>query len=1562
MSLLTVRQKTLLTRILAVYHPEWASRAGSLESLAERELTEAADYLERVVGTLGLFIPGVRHDFGITERGGDAVVAYFTGKERGRLRRFFMMLDVSGFTALLTFLTDRFGKQEAGDIMNLSILNRYCLDKIGLLVHYFGSQDGEFSTPGEKALKVALSFRAQLARVTDQVRRELSLKLAGKPHQETIIPFIRSLQIKASGSVVAAAGGRSDFYGKNNRVRITWGQTARRVAAAEKVGGSDQRVDPKLAECKGVGLDSQALEALKGLLEKGWLRKGDFRLRDTGRYRKLVLTPRGQDRLLEQVDGLLENYRVEAEESSTWTGVPAPDKGRDLLRIRKAASSLEELLPFLYGVDFIELVVSHLDSEGDRRLLFADRSSRIHETGILFTNFTVSGSELLDELAELVHEVTSRYGLICKYNIFPRGDFNLMAVLGLGASGAQAANRFYAEILWQCWRDLVSGVERAFRDRVCLRSGMSVGKCLQGPVGDNLIHNELTVIGPDCNLAARLLARALTKTDGKSGTMVLTKACYGTLGHLVQPVESFERAHLKGFSDLVPLYSASPRKENESLEVFIARLRQLPLVTTDGVLVDQQSRLRDDRCLAACLDYLEAVERGKRAAKGVLAFTGESGLGKTRRMAELMQWGLNRGWTVLYGECLSWYQGTGKRVALETAGAETRAVPYHPFIRILNEQVFDILPHDTASAALEKIRQAFIRLSIDKELLDQVPIVGSYLGIAVPEGKIPVSLSPLQRRNIFFERVAEIFERIIASRGKGLLLSVDDLQWADQGSLKLLQFLRQRIGEGLVICAGALHPGNLQTLDSTREEERKNSFRPFELQPLKRRGAAVLARAALGLKPEAGLPGLLDKRIGELENNPLFIIEFCRKLLDTEVVFVRDGKVQRIEEEALSGLSVPNRVHSVIEELINSLPKQDFDLIRHASILGNTLRCRHVAELYSRLTGDSKTELSGIYQTLHRLAGGRVLEIEQDRGPDSVYKFSRSLIALSLYQGLPPSLRKRLHGLAAEIFQKSREYSPQEKTLACALHYELAERPQEACGYYLDSAHWAGELFENERALKLLNKVERFCGLHHFANGERMLLDAYGLRGNVALALGHYGRSLEDCKKAERLALRLNDPCLAGKALLVSGKTYLTRAQADDFRLALSRFRKAEGRLARERLLVFEARNGQARVLLETGRLSRARENAEIALRALESVLDSRKLSEEEILIKAGLLRTMGTSLLRMGKHSEALAVYDQALDLVERRSGSSLLQIKAMLINSKALGLASSFRLAEALDLYYQAKSTARRVGDINLQIVIMNNMSVALNDSGQNAKALDLLLSRYKSLVELAGENRSVAGFEFNVGESYHFMENYSGAERHYRRALEIARKIGSRQFEVNVMYNLGESINDQGRREEACLILGKGLRIARSQGYRQQEIDLENLLGEIERDRGKLRRALRRHKHTVSVAQELGDLFGRSWSLRNLAVDLLTLGNPADLKQAREMIFTSLELSRKAVQPENTMETLRRILEFAGPLGLEPGERRSLLRQLQELAGKQESKKYLEFCSRLAGALTTAGDKQQ
>ena len=163
---------------------------------------------------------------------------------------------------------------------------------------------------------------------------------------------------------------------------------------------------------------------------------------------------------------------------------------------------------------------------------------------------------------------------------------------------------------------------------------------------------------------------------------------------------------------------------------------------------------------------------------------------------------------------------------------------------------------------------------------------------------------------------------------------------------------------------------------------------------------------------------------------------------------------------------------------------------------------------------------------------------------------------------------------------------------------------------------------------------------------------------------------------------------------------------------------------------------------------------------------------------------------------------------------------------------------------------------------------------------------------------------------------------------------------------MYNLGEVLRDQDKEEEARQVLDEGAGVAKKFGYHQQLLDLENILGEMDLAAGRVEAATRRHREAVAVARGLEDTFGIGWSLRNLAEDYLQAGDARKAVQAGALLAESLDFCRQAGQPENTMVTLERMLFYRQRLVIDIARCGELLSELEALAKKVNSRKYLEL----------------
>jgi len=1557
--------------MLRFARPSWADAYSSrkLDQLDPAEFDRMLIYLGNVWYNTRLFIPAREKDFGITERGGDAILGYLQNPDD--TGSYFFFADVSGFTALLTFLTDRFGKEEAGDIMNLSILNRFCLNKMGLILDHF-RKESDAGDRGLTALKVMLSIRASMPLITREVREELREKLAGKPHQNEIQSFIDELVVKASGGLIFDREANSRFYGSRVRARITWGNTGKLVALAEKVGGSDDRVAEEVQEVKGTGIDKHCYDRLMELVGENWHDLGPEDLAVSGiqsGFHKVIILDSGMDKLAPFVEDLCSRSWIR----SDFTDILSPElTGLDLQgkkkKLAELTAELQEVEQYLGSRALLLHITRNLGPQGNKNVLLDESCSSVRDSGVLFCNFVVDDPGVLDDLADEVHRVMANYGIHYKYNIFPKGDFNLMGVLGTMFSEKRDMDRYFSEILWNTWRDLKRSMETNFGGLVQIRGGMSIGKALQGPAGDNIINNEETIIGPDCNLAARLVNEAL-ETDAKgefvypSGSLFTIESHHRKVEHLIHPEPPVKKSKLKGFRKPQDIYSLNERREVETMSEFIARLRRVSLVTVEGTVVTDEDSMRRDAFLARCMDVVERVSAGKTDQAQMIAFVADSGVGKTRRIAELAHWALGRDWPVYFGECYSWYQGggAGEEAAEDAAAVESHsdegAYPFYPFIRILKEQIFRINNVDYADQKRDKIAQVLARLDTDDpQIVQQAPVIASFIGVEVPETGFSSALDPEARRNIFYERVGDIFARELARLGKGgvLLICIDDLQWSDCNSLHLLSYVIGRVGPGLVVCVNGRRDEQLGIL---RDENLPVERHIFEPGLLKKEAILNLARLVLGIDAsdsESDIPKeIIDKMEKELESNPFFIIEFCNKMLEQEIITVVDGQCTRFDSENFRKVTIPTKIQGVIEDRINRLPKTELSAIQYSSVLGNILRYIIIRQFLPAVDTDNLFAETNLEDVFTRLTGQDITRLENEKDPDWVYAFKRALIGEKLYQELVPSMRKRLHREVAGIFEKTDLANNFEKALLTALHFSNAEVPDKSCEYYLRAGRLAKEVFDNEKSLMLFDRIEKILSDFKVSRSLERKMTLLDDRGQIKLLLGKYDDALEDFSKLEELAAGEEDSEVQADACYNIGVTYFQRAGQGDYHQAIEYFTRAAGKTTDQGKLA-RILNDNARTHLEIGEREKALELLDQSGEAFERSLEGREAEARDNIFKASLMRNRGSVLHRQGKFKDAIQIYDQALELVSDETENRYKKIRALLINSKGMSLMKSFKLEEAMPYFEQALNLARSIGDLKTEVMVRNNMAVVANDLGRNQEALDMLTEQLYVLQMLVGETRELASLMFNIGESHMFMENYGEAEPWYRQALDIARNIGYKEFEAGTRYNLGELLHHLGRQQEALEMLQPALEMADAGGWDLQRLDLANLLGEIERELGDFKQARKYHEQALSLSRELEDDFGMGWALRNVAVDILQDPDSTgeQVESCASMLGESLDYARRAGQPENLMYSLRELIRYRLERRNDAsGEVRKMYVELRELVDKTGSKQFAEFCDSVA-----------
>jgi predicted ATPase/DNA-binding SARP family transcriptional activator len=346
-----------------------------------------------------------------------------------------------------------------------------------------------------------------------------------------------------------------------------------------------------------------------------------------------------------------------------------------------------------------------------------------------------------------------------------------------------------------------------------------------------------------------------------------------------------------------------------------------------------------------------------------------------------------------------------------------------------------------------------------------------------------------------FEQYGRVLQAV--ARHAPLVLVVDDLQWADAGSINLLFHLGRQLAGSRILIVGLYRP---EEVAIGRDGER------HPLEPLVNEFQREFGIITVNLGQAESrdfVEALLDSELNRLglpfrnmlyrqtEGHPLFTIELLRGLQERGDL-VQDPEGRWVEGPALDWETLPARVEAVIAERIGRLARPLRAALRVASVEGEVFTAEVVARVQAADEQEMLGRLSGELDRTHRLIHAQSI-VRIDGQPLSRYRFRHILFQKYLYGTLDELERVHLHeqvGMALEGL-----YGAQEGVSAIAVqlarHFEEARIADKAIHYL----HQAGQ-----RALRLSAYQEAIA---HLTRGLALLetLPDSGERVQQELAL-----------------------------------------------------------------------------------------------------------------------------------------------------------------------------------------------------------------------------------------------------------------------------------------------------------------------------------------------------------------------------------------------------------------------------------------------------------------------------
>lgn len=647
--------------------------------------------------------------------------------------------------------------------------------------------------------------------------------------------------------------------------------------------------------------------------------------------------------------------------------------------------------------------------------------------------FTALADKLdFEEVTDLIKEIWLRVDAVIEahggYIDKHIGD-GVMAVWGAPHAGEDDAERavMAALALQASLADYMTQSPREDVAELKMRVGLNTGPVLASYVGR---RGEYTVMGDTVNVASRL------EQVAEAGVVVISENTY----RLVRGAFRLRR--------LAPV-------------LVKGKTGPLPVFVVEGP-VTQAGRVRyrgagglETRMVAREFELARLIELYRTAISNqspkLVLVRGEAGLGKSRLLMEFTSQ------LEIDEPALNLLSARGL--------AETSRVPFFLWKSVWHNR-FGLKDNDPPETARLKFLRGIQALWEGQpgpvSATEVTHFVGGLTGVEWPDSPYLSAWQTDVKGQVkrAFELVRQLLCRLCATGPTVLLL--DDLQWADGGSLDLLAELIKPAADliPLLILAG-VRPGLLR-----HHPELTNAAEFIILNPLPMSGQ-VVAAAYPGLRylPES----LLTELAHRAEGNPYFLEEMVKSLAlaksAAEGSSVRDPAAniaERVRASVEKGLGnrLPESLQSVLQARLDSLSPEARSVALLASVVGRVFWAGAVSAAARQLVGTGLLKLptadsdqvinEGLAELVQaELAfprAGSVFAGEQE------YIFKHTLLRDVAYSLLPHKYRRQYHLAVARWLGA---YAGPDFAAMAADHLEQAGDYKEAARQYEKAARYA---------------------------------------------------------------------------------------------------------------------------------------------------------------------------------------------------------------------------------------------------------------------------------------------------------------------------------------------------------------------------------------------------------------------------------------------------------------------------------------------------------------------------
>ncbi len=625
------------------------------------------------------------------------------------------------------------------------------------------------------------------------------------------------------------------------------------------------------------------------------------------------------------------------------------------------------------------------------------------------------------------------------------------------------------------------------------------------------------------------------------------------------------------------------------------------------------------------------------------------------------------------------------------------------------------------------------------------------------------------------------------SERRPTILFLDDLQWADNASLRLLQYIARKTSKLRLLLIGSYRPEDLIASDTGTTNQlkdtlqRMNRERLFTRLKLERFDLSTTTKMLEVIFDRTDLsPRFCEMIYRRSEGNPFFIEEIVRTLLEEGVIDLRSRRwPQQID---LRKFRMPQTVEAVISRRVQRLSSTNRKVLRYAAMIGREFD-------FELLCESVNMDEERLIDTIEELIAMRLVR-EIENSTQERYRFNNVLTQELIQKAMSRSRRRVIHRKIAHAMVSLDEGELVARhTLAdLAFHYYKGKQFEAALPYLIRAAEHAISVFALDNALKFdglaLKILKRLPPSKERREQRRTLLKQLG---NVSFLAADWELCLQHFQALLALAKELDNSDDIALAYRHIGDVYRAKGDWAD---ANTYYRKAlpiYDRIAQNDGLS-ETHRGLGYVHWREGDYDDARHHYKIAV-------EHAKRAENEKLL-ASIFIELGNVFADMGDLDESATYYRDAIESLERQD--DLVELSRVYNNLGDLCLQQE-EFEEALHYFQRSLELAGKTHNYQMLGYAQLNIGETRAKLGQLDRAVDNL-EKAKQIFERIDDQLGIAGVFMDFGLVYSAKKEWGLASNFFCESIELWEELNVPYYQAKSYYEYGKMLEDEGELHEA------------------------------------------------------------------------------------------------------------------------------------------------------------------